>query len=74
MNDYAMTEAQANKLANSLSVGIGGSTYIPPTQKQRLMQQKQTLEAQLVRVNAALEAINAHPEFEDFLNKIQAVS
>lgn len=49
---------------------LDGGQYIPPTQRQRLMQKKQALEASLKQVNEALAALDAHPDLEEFAIKL----
>lgn len=64
-------EDNPNKCAPQEAMQLGGSVqYTPPTQRQRLVQKKQMLEAALKQVNEALAALDAHPDLEEFAIKL----
>lgn len=46
--------------------------YQPPTARRQLMQKKQALMGELDKVEAALAALDAHPELEDFTETLKA--
>jgi galactokinase len=48
------------------------SQYVPPTQRQKLHQKKNILEAELMRVDAAIAALDAHPDLEEFTKTLEA--
>lgn len=64
LDNQAKMQAAAMQLANA-------NEYIPPTRRQQLEMRKANLEAQLATVNAALDALDAHPDLEKFIDVIQ---
>lgn len=44
----------------------GTNQYIPPTRRQQLQNKKAALEHGLKIVNAAIAALDAHPDLEEF--------
>ena len=54
----------------ALEVGIG--RYVPQTDRQKLQLKKAALQAELTRVEAAIAALDAHPELEEFTKVLQA--
>lgn len=51
---------------------IGPASYIPPTDRDMLRQKKSLLEQELKSVNAAISALDAHPDLEEFTKILQA--
>lgn len=61
-----------NNTAQMTKCEIGGiGSYIPPTKRQQLQQAKDVLEQQLAKVNAAIDALDKHPDLEEFMNVIE---
>jgi hypothetical protein len=56
--------------ANSAMLTAG--TYQPPTARRQLEQRKAALNAELEKVEAALAALDAHPELEAFTETLKA--
>ena len=70
-----MFDEQETKLAQcAQAVGamISHGQYIPPSDRQKLMQKKAILESELVRVNDAIAVLDAHPDLEEFVKTLQA--
>ncbi len=67
-----MFDEQNAKSAQLMAGGAGQTAYLPPTTRQRLEGQKFVLETQLDKVNKALEALDAKPELEAFMETIKA--
>ena len=63
---------QKGYAANALAVGPGTYSISYPTKRQRLGQKKDVLEAQLAKVNKAIEALDKNPDLEEFMNIINA--
>ena len=47
-----------------------GGRYIPPTKRQQLEAKKANLEFLLKTVNDAIAALDAHPDLEEFAEKL----
>ena len=71
MNGLIGTSPRDYLKKSAAQVGAAGC-YIPPTQRQQLQEQKDALVAQLSRVDAALAALDAHPDLEEFTKVLQA--
>lgn len=66
VNYYA--KAQASQLQ---AVGGIGASYVPPTKRRNLENKKALLQMELSKVQDALDALDAHPELEAFIDTIQ---
>ncbi len=53
-----------DEMAKSSAIGMGPQRLERPSQKEMLTEKKRALEAELARVNAALTALEEHPEIE----------
>ena len=56
-----------NKSENAMQLGTqAAGEYIPPTRRQQLENKKFQLERELDVVKAAIAALDAHPDLEEF--------
>lgn len=65
-------DMQIEKCANAAPMSASLGQYIPPSDRQKLQQKKMALEGELARVEAALSALDAHPDLEEFVKTLQA--
>lgn len=63
-NKSAMCETQSTQL-------VGGS-YQPPTARRQLEQKRSAIMGELARVDAAINALDAHPDLEQFTETLKA--
>ena len=70
MEENYANYSQGAQLAKCAAESIG--QYIPPTDRQKLTEKKRILNAELARVDAALAALDAHPDLEEFTKVLQA--
>jgi hypothetical protein len=63
---------QAENIGRAVTKQAQLGEYIPPTDRQKLMQKKEAFLAELRRVDAALEMLDKHPELEQFTKVLQA--
>ena len=63
-------EPEGPSCTQALSPLGGGSQYIPPTRRQQLENKRAILQQELVKVTAALEALDKHPDLEEFAEVI----
>lgn len=70
-NEGAQCE-QNYMTAQAKQSGLGAGMLVPPSDRQRFEQKKRLLEWELAKVNAALKALDDHPELEEFTNVLQA--
>lgn len=64
-NDYIEAQNKA-MMAQQEAPGYGVGTLLPPTKRKRLEMQRDQLVKHLSVVDAALKALDAHPELEEF--------
>ena len=64
-----MYKEYANQaLMPSQESGVG--QYVPPTRRQQLENKRAILQQELAKVTAALEALDKHPDLEEFAEVI----
>jgi CHASE3 domain sensor protein len=61
-NEYALQQAAGQ---------CNPTGYDPPTQRKRLEQQREQIQSALDKIDAAISALDAHPELEQFINVMQ---
>jgi hypothetical protein len=64
--------APSTEYALKAQQGATCGQYIPPTQRQQLNERKALLTRELANVEAALAALDAHPDLEEFTKVLQA--
>jgi hypothetical protein len=57
--------------AQCASPGLSPTGYIPPTKRQQLEQQRFQLQSAIDKVDAAIAALDSHPELEQFIDTLQ---
>jgi hypothetical protein len=65
-DDYAKNALMGASTEQSLG------QYQPPTARRQLLQKKQALEGELYKVEAAIAALDSHPELEEFTETLKA--
>jgi flagellar hook-length control protein FliK len=66
--DYARGAVQSER---ALAKQLVADEYQPPTTRQQLLNRKEALTRELGNVDAALNALDAHPELERFTETIK---
>jgi hypothetical protein len=64
-------EQQSKLQALQQASALNPTAYIPPTRRQHLEEQRFNLQSQLAKVEAALSALDKHPELEEFIDILQ---
>jgi hypothetical protein len=57
----------------ALQAQVAGAptAYIPPTRRQQLEMERDKLQSMLAKIEAALNALDKHPELEEFIDTLQ---
>lgn len=60
-----------DKLMAATQASCGVGQYIPPTARQQLLEKRNAIKGELAKIDAALSALDAHPELEEFTETLK---
>jgi hypothetical protein len=66
-----MIQGEERASIDMLSKQLQGGIYIPPSDRQKLLQKKELLERELAKVEAGIKMLDEHPDLEEFTKVLQ---